>query len=172
MPIGPAHPDTSLVLDNDVLTHWRNQRISIEQSVSDYISRLKRPPFLASMTVFEAIHGIEKAIHQIETSAASRSIADGRKQIAVLNQYRERAEELIQRCEVLPFDETAAKIAAYVFPRLSKRDRNKHWGDVFLAATAISNRCGVATRNQSDFELISNHLPPHHQLLRLAIWKP
>ena len=160
MPIGPANRDTSLVLDNDILTDWRKRSRYIELPVNDYVSRLKRPPFLTSMTVFEAIHGIEK-------TAAARSITD-----ILTQQERDRAEELIRYCRVLPFDETAAKIAAYVFPRLTKTDRNKHWGDLFIAATAMAHHCGVATRNHRDFELISNHLPPSHQLLRLAIWKP
>ena len=160
MPIGLALADTSLVLDNDVLTDWRKGNSNIERMVTRYVSSLKRPPFLTSMTVFEAIHGIEK-------TAISRSPSD-----SLIRQERDRAGELIRHCSVLPFDEAAAKIAAYVFPRLSKADRNKHWGDLFVAATAIANHCGVATRNRRDFELISHHLPPSHQLLRLAIWKP
>jgi predicted nucleic acid-binding protein len=167
MPIGPAHPDTSLVLDNDILTQWRNRSRNIEQALSDYISMLKRPPSLTSMTVFEAIYGIENAIHKIEKSAASRSTTERHTQ-----QYRDRTEELIRQCGVLPFDETAARIAAYVFPRLSRKEQKEHWKDLLIAATAIAHRCGVATGNQRDFELISNHLPPSHQLLRLAIWKP
>jgi predicted nucleic acid-binding protein len=159
MPIGPAHADTSLVLDNDLLTDWRSRRKYVERYISEYISRLKRPPFLTSMTVFETLHGIEK-------TAASRSTLDAR-----TDQDRARADELFAHCIVLPFDDAAARIAAYVFPRLSRSNRAKHWADVLVAATAVAHRCGIATRNTRDFELIANHLPPSHQLLRLSIWK-
>jgi predicted nucleic acid-binding protein len=80
-------------------------------------------------------------------------------------------ERLIRSCTVPPLDEGAARIAAYVFARLSKKDRNEHWCDVFIAATALSHGHGVATRDQGDFTLIANHLPFSHQILRLAIWK-
>jgi predicted nucleic acid-binding protein len=72
---------------------------------------------------------------------------------------------------VLPFDQSAAAIAAYIFPRLSQSDRNKHWRDVFIAATALSHRYGIASRNRKDFELIASQLPLGQQL-HLAVWKP
>lgn len=44
--------------------------------------------------------------------------------------------------------------------------------DVFIAATSLAPGYGVATRNQRDFELIGQHLPPEMPNLSLAIWKP
>lgn len=86
--------------------------------------------------------------------------------------HRGKTEQLIQSCTVLPLDEKAARIAAYVFARLSRRERNEHWCDVFVAATALSHGHGVATRNQGDFTLIASHLPSSHEILRIANWKP
>lgn len=77
---------------------------------------------------------------------------------------------------VLPFDETAATIAAFIAARLPKQLKKKETGanllrDIFHAATALAHRHGVATRDQKDFELIGEHLPPTHPLLHLALWK-
>jgi predicted nucleic acid-binding protein len=77
---------------------------------------------------------------------------------------------------VLPFDETAATIAAFIAARLPKQLKKKKTGasllrDIFQAATALAHRHGVATRNQRDFELISEHLPPTHPLLHLVVWR-
>jgi predicted nucleic acid-binding protein len=78
---------------------------------------------------------------------------------------------LIRQCTVLPFNQEAAEIAAYIFPRLSRSERNQHWTDVFIAATALAHDYGVATRNQSDYELIAKHTPPQYPLLRIEVWK-
>jgi predicted nucleic acid-binding protein len=83
----------------------------------------------------------------------------------------EHARALTRDCDVLPFSEEAAAIAAYIFPRLSQSQRNKHWTDVFIVATALAHEYGVATRNRNDFELIASHTPQHYAALRLQIWK-
>jgi predicted nucleic acid-binding protein len=160
MAVGSVLPETSLTLDNDVFTYWRKQDQFVKQEIIDYISRLKQPPTLTSITAFEALYGFENI------SAKTGSL-DARSQ-----QDRAYTERLIEYCGVLPFDQSAAAIAAYIFPRLSKKDRNKHLRDIFIAATALAHKRGVATRNQKDFELIANHLPPNYPLLRLAVWKP
>lgn len=81
--------------------------------------------------------------------------------------FRQKMEQLVGICGVLPFDDRAALLAAQIHTRLSKSDQNKHARDVFIAATALSHGYGVATANQDDFELIGKHVP----LLYLAIWK-
>jgi predicted nucleic acid-binding protein len=101
-----------------------------------------------------------------EKIAAKAGGADERTQ-----EDRQKTEQLIQACEVLPFDHAAAAVAAYIFPRLSQSDRNKHWRDVFIAATALAHNHGVDIRNQRDFELIAQPLPPAYPFLRLAVWK-
>lgn len=160
MSVGSVLDETSLVLDTDILSDWRYGLAHTRRAISDYISRLKRPPALASTNVFEALNGFER-----ELLKPDADIERTRIDLA-------RTEELIQSCTVLPLDEEAARIAAYIFARLSRSDRNKHWCDVFIAATALSHGHGVATRNQEHFTLIASHLPSSHQLLRLAIWKP
>lgn len=160
MAAGSFLPETLLVLDNDSLTHWRNKRPYIEQEISAYVSRHKRPPSLTSVTVFEALHGIEASI-------VKASISEEQSE-----KYIGKIQSLADACFVLPFDRNAAAIAAYIFPRLSKAERNKHWKDVFIAATALAHGHGIATQNKSDFGLIADCLPPSHPLLRLAVWKP
>ncbi|HEY0324050.1 MAG TPA: type II toxin-antitoxin system VapC family toxin [Pyrinomonadaceae bacterium] len=158
MASGLALPETALVLDTNIFTHWRNQQQYALREIADYIIRLKRPPALTSMTVFETLHGFENS-----------AMKSGDEHI---KQKRIATEKLIQSCIVLPFDHNAAAIAAYIFPRLSKSDRSKHWKDLFMASTALAYRHGIATQNKSDFELLATHLPAAHPLLRLAIWKP
>ncbi|HJZ83226.1 MAG TPA: hypothetical protein VKD91_22850 [Pyrinomonadaceae bacterium] len=159
MPTIPVFPEVSLVVDNDVLTHWRNGRQAILDRISEYIARLKKPPALASTTVFEATFGIEKSLAQNQITEE------------IASDYKNRLNRLIESSIVLPFDRNAAAIAAYVFARLSQADRNAHWRDLFIAATALSHKHGVATQNKSHFELIAAHLPPEFAVLPLAVWK-
>jgi predicted nucleic acid-binding protein len=160
MATGLAVSDTSLVLDNDVFTHWRKGQPYVMKEIAGYIKRHKQPPALTSTTLFEAMWGIE-------SSEIKGDITE-----AEAGEYRSKVEALIQGCVILPFDQNAAITAAYMFARLSQSDRNKHWGDLFTAATALAHRHGVATRNRKDFELLGKHLPNSNPLLRLAIWKP
>jgi predicted nucleic acid-binding protein len=67
--------------------------------------------------------------------------------------------------------ETLLAIASHIIARLSARARNRNWADVFIVATTLAHGYGVATRNQSDFELIGRHLPSSAPDLYLAIWK-
>lgn len=154
-----ASPLTLLALDTDVFTDWRNQRPHAIEAVRNYQLRLKQPPRLTAMTIFEARIGFE--LKEVKSGTL-----DERSQ-------RDRAnmERLARTCGVLEMGERAAAIAAHVFARLSKSDRQKHWGDVFVAATALAHGCGLATRNQSDFELIGQHLPDFAPILFLALWK-
>lgn len=159
MTIGPRPAHLALALDNDVLNDWRSRKPATLQTVRDYIAAAKVPPALTSTTVFEMMQGFEKA-SVLSGGMTERTRLD-----------MEHARVLTRDCVVLPFNEEAAEIAAYVYPRLSQAERNKHWTDVFIAATALAHEYGVATRNRSDFELIARHTPPHYPALRLQIWK-
>lgn len=160
MPIGDALPETSLVIDTDIFTDWRYQKQYVEGQIRAYISRAKKPPALTSINVFEVLYGFE-----------NKAFKDGRTDERTTRD-RETTEKLIQSCIVLPLNQDAASIAAYVFPRLAKRDQNKLSKDLFIAATALAHGYGIATRNRRDFALIADNLPPSRPYLRLAIWKP
>jgi predicted nucleic acid-binding protein len=155
MVLGPVLPETRLVLDTDVVNDWRYQKPHVRRAIRDYLARFKQPPRVTAITIFEVFYGFEGG------ATTERTQHD-----------RAETEQLLQSCEVLPFDQAAAKIAAYIFPRLSDKQRKKHLRDLFIAATALAHNHGIATRNQSDFELIASHLPPSYPLLRLAVWKP
>lgn len=159
MTVVPTLAETSLVLDTDVFSHWRNRQKYALEAITLYQMRLKRPSSLTSITVFEALRGIELVV-------AKRG---GSEQVDGI--YRDRVEQLCELCGVLAFDRKAASIAAYVCAHLGDNLFRKHWRDVFIAATAIAHDHGVATGNKKDFELIGNALPVEYPL-RLAIWKP
>lgn len=166
MAIGPVLPETPLVLDSDVLRDWRYQKQSVKREIDKYIGIHKRPPALTSMTMFEALHGLElEAIHPSSNKE-------------LLERDRNETQRLIQYCRalpsgsspsgILPFDPEAAAIAAYIAAHLTGRKIRK---DIFIAATALAHGHGVATRNEDDFRLIANNIPSQ-QLLRLVFWKP
>lgn len=159
MTLGPRPAHAALALDNDVLTDWRSRKPVTMKAIKDYIAVAKVPPALTSITVFEMMHGFEKdAVLSGEMS--ERTKLD-----------REHARILTRDCIVLPFNEDAAEIAAHIYARLSQKDRNKLWADLFIAATALAHECGVATRNRSDFELLAKYTPPRYPILRIQIWK-
>jgi predicted nucleic acid-binding protein len=163
MVIGAALPETSLVLDNDIFTHWRNGREYVLREIASYMARLKMPPALASFTIFEAQYGIEDSL-------VKKRISEDQ-----AGKYRTRIKVLSNESIVLDFNQSAAEISAHLFPRLfprlSKKDRKAPWKDLFIAATALAHGYGVATQNRQDFDLIASLLP-NGQILRLATWKP
>ncbi len=159
MATAPPPPNTPLLLDNDIFTLWRNQNQQITKEIRDYFGRLEAYPKLAAITIFEAQWGIEKEI------AKQGSLNQD------LQQRLDQIEQFAKDCRVLNFDQQVASIAAFVFGRLTNSQRNQHWKDVFVAATALANGYGVATRNKKHFDLIGQHLPSHHPILYLAIWK-
>ena len=167
MAIGQVFSGTPLALDTDVLDYWRYQKQNIVYEISNYISNHKRPPALTAVNVFEALHGFE--------TQANHASANKMR----LQKDRNETESIIQYCGllpsgsfptgILPFDQNAATIAAYIAGKLTGRKILK---DIFIASTALAHGHGIATRNEQDFKLIASHLPPSHPVLRLAIWKP
>jgi predicted nucleic acid-binding protein len=159
MAVAAASPKTPLVLDNDVFTDWRKHRQHVELAVEDYLIQINAYPKLTSVTVLEARWGFESQVIKLGSLDPK------------IEQWRLEMEQFVQTCGVLDFDERAASIAAYIFPRLSQSQRNRHWRDILIAATALAHGCGVATRNKDDFELIGRDLPAHAPTLHLAVWK-
>jgi len=158
MPLIPPLAETILVVDTDVFSRWRNKNPYVLNHIAGYFNRLKEFPALTSITVFEAVSGIEK------------ELVKGRITYEQANQYQARIEQLSSSMTQLAFDDTSARIAAYIYQRLGQSERNKHWRDIFIAATALGHGYGIATTNRRDFELIAAHLPDSNQVLRLAVW--
>lgn len=159
MATGPHSPDVVVALDNDVLNDWRFRKPATTTAITNYISLVKAPPALTSTTIFEMVHGFEKA-----------AILAGGMNERLARDIRH-AHTLIEECAILPFNPEAAAIAGYVFPRLSQKERNRLWADVFIAATVVAHEHGIATRNRGDFELIAKHIPPDYPPLRIEVWK-
>lgn len=159
MAVGPALSETLLVLDSNILTAWRFQKRGILEAINAYQSRLKLLPALSAMTVYEALYGFENALAKGQGDAEQN------------RSDRIAMEGLIGSCMILPFNQDAAKIAAYIVPRLPKNIPKETLLDALIAAIALSHGHGVATRNREDFELIGQRTPSD-LTLRLAIWTP
>lgn len=159
MPIIESPLELSLALDNDIFTHLRNKQPYILEQVKKHYFNTKKLPVIPSVTIFEANFGIQKALttNQITDEQANF-------QLQTIN-------NLSTNHTVISFNQRAAEIAAYIFARLSKSDKNQHWRDLFIVATALAHNYGLATQNKQDMELIAKHLPENLSL-RLAIWKP
>ena len=155
--LGPRPAHISLLLDTNVLNDWRFGKPDVVRALSEYLSIVKAPPALASVTVFEVLHGFQKVF-------ATTEKVDERWQTGM-----EKIQQLIASCIVLPFDQHGAEIAAYIFPRLSRSERAKHWADVLIASTALAHNRGIVTRNRTDFALIAKHAPPD-AVLKLEVW--
>jgi predicted nucleic acid-binding protein len=148
-----------LALDNDIFTHLRNKHDYVLKKAKQHLFDTKRFPVIPSTTVFEANYGIQKGV--VKKNFTEEQANNQKKEI----------DSLLLSYSVIDFNQRASEIAAYIFARLSQSDRNKHWRDLFIVATAVSHNYGLATQNKKDIELIANHLPEGLDL-RLAIWKP
>lgn len=156
MVVGPVLPETPLVLDTNILTAWRYQRSRVVTAITEYQSRLKIFPALTAITVHEVLYGFEN-------KAAKAGGLDNRSE-----QDRVAVNHLIDSRVVLPFDQRAAEIAAYIIPRLPKNIPKQTLLDGLISATALAHGYGIAT-NDRGFELIGQHSPPN-QILRLDSW--
>jgi predicted nucleic acid-binding protein len=152
-------PELPLALDNDIFTHLRSKQKYALDKVKQHLFQTKRFPVVPSTTVFEVNFGIQKGLVK---KAFTEEQANFQKQ---------QIEQLLLNYPVIDFNQSASEIAAYIFARLSKTDKNKHWRDLFIVATAVAHNYGLASQNRKDMELIANYLPGGLDL-RLAIWKP
>lgn len=159
MGVALALPDTRLVLDTDIFTAWRNQHPPVIAHIKDYKSRFLALPRLTAITVFESQFGFEKEL-------AKPGELDERWLLS-----RQEMRRMIQACGVMDLNQQAAIVAAQIFARLPHNQQNRHWRDIFIAAIALTNGYGIATRNRKDFKLIGEHCPPDLPILYLADWK-
>ena len=66
-----ATDETLLVIDNDILTHWRNDHEYVTRHLDDYFGRHRQYPALTSVTAFESLRGFRRdADGQIESGQA------------------------------------------------------------------------------------------------------
>jgi predicted nucleic acid-binding protein len=158
MALGPVLAETSLVLDTNILSAWRYKKSGVVEAIVDYQERLKLLPALTAITVHESLYGFEN-------KAAKTGELDDR-----TRQDRLAIELLINACVVLPFDQRAAEIAAYIIPRLPKNIPKQTLLDGLISATALAHGYGIAT-NDRGFELIGQHTPDD-LILRVASWTP
>ena len=63
-------------------------------------------------------------------------------------------EELVNRVNLLGFDEKTARKAAEIAKELNASGTPIEVKDIFIAATAIANNCALATLNTKDFSKI------------------
>jgi predicted nucleic acid-binding protein len=159
MPIISDSPENLLALDSDVFTHLRNKQNYVLRKIAEYNIKTKTFPVIPSTTFFEANFGIQKALVKNEITSERATF------------QKIEIDKLLVNQSIIDFNQRASEIAAYIFARLSQSERNKHWRDLFIVATAVSHNYGLATQNKKHMELIANHLPKDLDL-RLAIWKP
>jgi len=159
MPIIDALPETPLALDNNVFTHLRKKQTYVLDKVKKYHFDMRSLPVIPSLTVFEANFGVQKALATNEIS------------VEQANFHLQEINKLSTIHIVIAFDQRASEIAAYIFARLSKSDKNQHWRDAFIVATALAHNYGLASQNRKDIELIAKHLPENYKYIRLAVWK-
>ena len=152
-------PELPLALDNNIFTHLRNKQKYVLDNIKNHLFNPKSFPVIPSTVVFEATFGIQKSL--VKQNLTEEQASFQQKEI----------DKLLLSCSVIDFNQKASEIAAYIFARISQSDRNKHWRDLFIVATAISHGYGLVTQNKRDMELIASYLPEDVDL-RLAIWKP
>jgi predicted nucleic acid-binding protein len=158
MAIISASPKNLLALDSDIFTHLRNKQPYVLRKIAEHNSHTKTFPVIPSTTLFEANFGIQNALVKNEITPED----------AVF--HKREIDNLLVNHSIIDFNQRASEIAAYIFARLPKSEKNKHWRDLFIVATAVSHDYGLATKNKKDMELIANHLPDGLGL-RLAVWK-
>ena len=123
-----------VVLDTDTLSEVSRGNLPFREQALGYLARYGRLTITA-VTVFERLRGYLMAIragkpfeHQLQAFEA-----------------------LVGNSVVLPFDEEAARIAAEIWSRVSRSQRQQ-LGDILIAAIAASRQMPLVTRNRKDFE--------------------
>jgi predicted nucleic acid-binding protein len=141
--------DEPVVLDSDTLSELSRGNATAREHALAYLATFGRLTITA-VTVFERLRGYQLAIRQGKPFE---------KQLQAF-------EVLVKTCVVLPFDEQAAAIAADIWSRISRRQRQE-LGDLLIASIAVSRHLPLVTRNGRDFEAIAKAAGAN---LRLADW--
>jgi predicted nucleic acid-binding protein len=174
MSIIHAPPETPLVIDTNIFSHLRNGNELVKNEIAKYFSNTKSFPAISSMTVFEANYGIYSQLAQQNID------------LEKANEFHQNVNNTLSKIsKILPFDQRASEIAAYIYAHLlvneskwlqkrkSKKKKGnreaKIWQDVFIISTALSHNYGLASPD-TDIEVIAKYLPPNIDL-RFAVWK-
>jgi Predicted nucleic acid-binding protein, contains PIN domain len=123
-----------VVLDTDTLSEVSRGNLPFRERALSYLSRFGRLTITA-VTVFERLRGYLVAIHAGKP----------------FERQMQAFEALVSNSVVLPFDEEAASIAAEIWSRVSRPQRQQV-GDILIAAIAVSRQMPLVTRNRRDFE--------------------
>jgi len=111
-------------IDTDVSIELIRGNVALRAPIE---KRLEGTPFLAAISVFELLR-------------ATKNLQP--------------VENFILEADILYFDEVAARKASSIEKELRKKGKLTAMRDLFIAATAMSNNCELATLNRKDFEKI------------------
>jgi predicted nucleic acid-binding protein len=123
-----------LLLDTDTLSELSRGNATVTSQARAYLAAFGRLT-ISTITVFERLRGYRVAIRAGKP----------------LHAQQQAFEALVQSCLVLPFDDTAADVAATIWARSTRRAQ-KNLGDLLIASIAVARRVPLVTRNRRDFE--------------------
>jgi predicted nucleic acid-binding protein len=126
-----------VLLDTDTLSELSRGNKAVKAQALAYLAVFGRLTITA-VTVFERMRGYRIALRSGKA----------------FEHHIQAFQALVAACVVLPFDEGAASIAADIWAAAPRRMRSQ-LSDILIAATAVSRRLPLATRNKRDFEALA-----------------
>ena len=124
-----------LILDSSVLIAAERQQFDLARFFAE---NADEPFFLASITVSELLHGVERA------PAGHRR-----------NQRARFVEAILAEVEVIDFDGAVARRHAAAWAALERAGRMIGAHDLLIAATALYHDCALVTLNTAEFRQVN-----------------
>jgi len=90
----------------------------------------------------------------LESNLAVSTITEFEFLVGLKEEHIGFAIELFKRFAVFPFDSRCATVAALIYRGLKEKNKLISVADIFIAATAVSNKAALATLNRRHFERI------------------
>lgn len=128
-----------VLLDTDTLSLYFKQNAQVDKKVKRYLRRYGNLS-ISSITYFEYMRGLR----ELEQHAPRRA----KEKIEVYRAF-------LKKIEVLPLTVQVAEKAAEISDNLRRRGEPIGMADVLIAATAITNRYGIATNNEKHYKRVS-----------------